>query len=50
MCQGTPGENCVPASSTSVQTNIQGEQNKINNSVNAFKYYPIVSLGFGYTF
>jgi hypothetical protein len=51
VCEPAQGENCVPASSNStVQTNIVGEQTKINNSLSVFKFYPIASVGFGYTF
>ena len=30
--------------------NVQEEQNKINDTLKHFKYYPIVSLGFGWSF
>lgn len=45
-----PGSGCLPGSDPSVQANIVGEQNKINNSLKVFKFYPIISVGFGYTF
>jgi hypothetical protein len=46
---GTAG--CSPIASTpAIQTNIQAEQTKINNSLAPFKYYPIVRLTFGYKF
>ena len=42
---------CGPiASNPAVQANIQGQQNKINNDLAPFKYYPIVRLSFGYKF
>jgi hypothetical protein len=45
------GTACLPiASNPVVQSSIQSEQTKINNDVNFFKYYPILSLGFGYKF
>ncbi len=38
------------ASTPAIQSNIQAEQTKINNSVDIFKYYPVVSFGIGYKF
>jgi hypothetical protein len=38
------------ASQPAVQTNILGQQQKINNDVSPFRFYPIVSIGFGYKF
>jgi hypothetical protein len=38
------------ASNPAIQSNIISEQNKINNSMTPFKYYPVVSLEFGYKF
>ncbi len=47
----SPGVNCRPAATdTGVQSNIQSEQNKINSSMSFFKAYPIISVGFGYSF
>jgi len=47
----SPGVNCrsVVTDST-VQSHIQSEQTKINNSMSFFKAYPIISIGFGYKF
>jgi hypothetical protein len=33
-----------------IQSRIQSEQNKLNDSLSFLKYYPVVSLGFGYKF
>jgi hypothetical protein len=33
-----------------VQANIVAEQNKVNNKLSPFKYYPVISFGFGYRF
>jgi hypothetical protein len=33
-----------------IQANIQSQQIKLNDSLAPFKYYPVVSLGFGYKF
>ena len=49
-CDAT-GAVCAPiASNPLIQSSIQSEQTKINNDVNFFKYYPIISFGFGYKF
>jgi hypothetical protein len=40
---------CVNAATDSgVQANIQSEQTKLNNDLNPFKYYPVISLGISY--
>lgn len=45
------GLNCVNAATDpTVQANIIGEQNKVNNKLSPFKYYPVISFGFGYRF
>lgn len=47
----SPGINCRSvATDTAVQANILSEQTKINNSMSFFKAYPIISVGFGYSF
>lgn len=38
------------ATDPTIQTNIQSEQTKINNSMSFFRAYPIISVGFGYKF
>jgi hypothetical protein len=38
------------ATDPTVQANVQSEQTKINNSLDPFKYYPIISLTFSYKF
>lgn len=46
-----PGSGCVNAATDpGIQSNIQSEQNKLNKSVSFFKYYPVISLTFGYKF
>lgn len=37
-------------SNSGIQANIQSQQGKLNDSLAPFKYYPVVSLGFGYKF
>jgi hypothetical protein len=45
------GLNCVNAATDlTVQANIISEVVKINNSVSPFKFYPVLSFGFGYKF
>ena len=47
----SPGVNCRSiASDATVQGNILSEQTKVNNSMSFFKVYPIISVGFGYSF
>src|SRR5437588_20112 len=49
-CDAT-GLYCVNAATDpTVQANVAAEQNKINNKLSPFKYYPVVSFGFGYRF
>jgi hypothetical protein len=50
-CSPPPESSCQSiGSSPTLQSLIQSEQNKINDSLGPFKYYPVVSLGFGYKF
>jgi hypothetical protein len=45
------GANCVPvATDPGVQSNVKGEQARLNHDVSPFKLFPVVSLGFGYKF
>lgn len=45
------GPTCVNAATNgTVQANTQGEQNKINNDLKLLKFYPLFSLGVGYSF
>lgn len=49
-CDST-GLNCVNAATNpTVQQNVVAEQTKINNKLSPFKYYPVISFGFGYRF
>ena len=49
-CDST-GLNCVNAATDpTVQSNVVAEQTKINNKLSPFKYYPVISFGFGYRF
>ena len=42
---------CVNAGTDpTFQSNVAAEQTKINNNLSLFKFYPIVSLGFGFNF
>jgi hypothetical protein len=45
------GTNCVNAATDpTVQANVLAEQTKLNNKLSPFKYYPVISTGFGYRF
>jgi len=47
----SPGVNCQNVATTpSIQSNVVAQQNKINGDLKTFKYYPVISLGFGYKF
>jgi hypothetical protein len=47
----TSGLNCVNAASDpTVQANVTAEQTKINNKLSLFKFYPLISVGFGFSF
>ena len=53
VCQppNTSGPTCVDAATNAtVQSNVQGEQTKINNDVKYFKFFPLLSLGVGFNF
>jgi len=50
VCDPT-GVNCRTISSDStVQANITAQQNKIQNDIYPYRFYPILSVGFGYRF
>jgi len=47
----TTGANCVSASTDpNVLANVVAEQTKLDNKLSPFKYYPVISFGFGYRF
>ncbi len=47
----TAGMNCRAISSDpTVQSNIQAQQVKIQNDVNPYRFYPVISLGVGFNF
>ncbi len=46
-CDST-GANCAAiATDPTIQGNVLAEQNKLNKDVSAFKFYPVISVGFG---
>lgn len=47
---GTFGPSCASTSTPAIQASVAAEQTKISSSLKILKYYPIVSLGFGYKF
>jgi hypothetical protein len=47
----TSGPTCLNvATDPTVQANVVGEQASVNDKLKFFKYYPVVQLGFGYSF
>lgn len=49
-CDST-GLNCRDISSDpTVISNVQAEQDKLNKDMSSFKFYPLISIGFGYRF
>ena len=45
------GTNCVnPGTDPIVLSNIRAEESKLNHDLSPFKFYPVISLGFGYRF
>lgn len=44
------GLNCRSTADPIIQSHVQSEQTKINNDINYFQVYPIVSIGFGFKF
>jgi hypothetical protein len=47
----TTGLNCRPISGdATVQANIQAQQVKIQNDVNPYRFFPVISLGVGFNF
>lgn len=49
-CLGSGGGCVSAATDSTVHGNVLSEQATINNSLSPFKYYPVVSLTFGYKF
>lgn len=50
-CINGPVTGCSAINSnSSVQANILAEQNKINNALGPFRFYPVVRVNFGYKF
>jgi hypothetical protein len=47
----TTGLNCRAISSDpTVQANVTSQQTKIQNDINPYRFYPVLSLGFGFNF
>ena len=46
----TTGANCVPTSNSTVQANVLAQQKKIRNDINPYRFFPVVSIGFGFNF
>jgi hypothetical protein len=51
VCDPTTGLNCRAISSDpTVQSNIQAQQTKIQNDINPYRFFPVISLGVGFNF
>ena len=51
MCSGSgQASGCVSVSDPTVQANLRAEQDKLNDDLKVFKFYPIVRLTFGVKF
>ncbi len=51
VCDPVTGLNCRAISSDStVQSNIQAQQTKIQHDVNPYRFYPVISIGVGFNF
>lgn len=50
VCDPTTGLLCVPTSDSTVQANIQAQQKKIQNDVNPYRFFPVISTGIGFNF
>jgi len=44
------GINCVPTSDPTVQANVLAQQQKIKNDINPYRFFPVISIGFGFNF
>ena len=49
-CAQSNGTNCQPASNPSVAASVEAERVKIANDIKDIKYYPELSIMFGYKF
>jgi len=49
-CQPGGGSCVNAATDPTVQSSVQAEQVKLNNTLSPFKYYPVISMGTGYRF
>jgi hypothetical protein len=49
-CAPTPTANCQPVSNPTIQANVEAERLKIQNDAKPFKYYPEISIMFGWKF
>jgi hypothetical protein len=51
VCTDQLQTNCFNAATDpTVQSNVVAEEAKLNKNMKPFKYYPIISFGFGYKF
>jgi hypothetical protein len=50
VCDTATGTICTPTSDPTVQANVQAQQQKIKNDINPYRFFPVVSIGFGFNF
>jgi hypothetical protein len=50
VCDTATGTICTPVSNSTVQANVQAQQQKIRNDINPYRFFPVVSLGVGFNF
>jgi len=50
VCDTATGLICIPTSDPTVQANIQAQQRKIQNDVNPYRFFPVISMGVGFNF
>ena len=50
VCSGPGFATCVATTDPTVQANIVAEQSKIQKDINPYRFFPVISLGFGFNF
>jgi hypothetical protein len=50
VCDTATGMICKSTSDPTVQANVLAQQQKIRNDINPYRFFPVVSIGFGFNF
>jgi hypothetical protein len=50
VCDTATGTICTSTSDPTVQANVLAQQQKIKNDINPYRFFPVVSIGFGFNF